>query len=92
LQPNPAEVAVPRPILRLKHNAKPDTFLSSRKFADWKIAAAAMLKERTTATNAEIAQRRAMGSPFTVSRMTAECRRGGRGAEFYRALTAKCKA
>jgi putative transposase len=64
----------------------------ARKFADWKIATAAVLKERTTATNREIADRLGMGSPFTVSRLAVQCRKGGRGFAIYCMLTAKCQA
>jgi len=64
-----------------------------RKAAPWKVAIAAVLKERFTCTNGWIARRLAMGTGFGVSRYVTELKGGSRppAAEIHRRLTAKIK-
>ena len=50
-----------------------------RKTAPWKVAIAAVLKERFTCTNGWIARRLAMGTEFDVSRYVTELKGAGGG-------------
>jgi REP element-mobilizing transposase RayT len=65
---------------------------SPSKSADWKVAIATVLKAQTTVPNRWLAEHLAMGSLFTVSRLTTECRAGRRAGEAYHRLTATSKA
>ena len=62
-----------------------------RKSADWKVALATVVKDRTTATNRWLSSSLVMGSLFTLSRLTAECRQGRRAVALYQLLTATSK-
>lgn len=59
----------------------------SAKSADWKVALAAEMKRRTTATNQWLADTLEMGNMFTVSRLAKECRSGKRAAKLLHQLT-----
>ncbi len=63
----------------------------SAKSADWRVAAAATMKKRTTASNPWLARRLEMGSPFTLSRLVSECWQGTRAVREYKHLTTKSK-
>lgn len=86
------ELAWAKEVNRLKTQLGVKPTAAKAKSADWKVAVAAIMKERTTAPNRWLAEHLEMGSMFTVSRMTTECRSGGRATKAYRRLTAKSKA
>ena len=64
---------------------------TNSKSADWKVAIATHMKDVTTASNRWLAEHLEMGSLFTVSRLTAECRAGLRATAAYQRLTARSK-
>jgi len=61
------------------------------KSADWKVALAAEMKRHTTATNRWLSEALGMGSMFTVSRLTKECRTGRRAVIPMQKLIMKSK-
>ena len=66
--------------------------LDNAKSADWKVAVAAEMKRRTTATNQWLAEKLDMGTQFAVSRLTGECLAEKRASAFHKKLIAKRKA
>ncbi len=86
------ELAWAEEVGRLKAQLDVGPVVTDVKSADWKAAVAAVMKQRTTVSNRWLAKHLDMGSMFTVSRMTAECRAGQRAIVPYRRLTAKSKA
>ncbi len=79
-------------VKRLKAQLGGRQTVAGAKSADWKVAVAAMMKERTTASNRWLAEHLEMGSLFSLSRMTTECRAGKRAVSAYHRLIAKSKA
>jgi REP element-mobilizing transposase RayT len=71
--------------MRLDKNER----LGSMKSADWKVAVAAEMKRRTTATNQWLAGKLDMGTQFAVSRLTGECLAGKRASALHKKLRAK---
>lgn len=86
------ELAWADEIRRLKALLPADGHAANVKSADWKVAIATYMKDVTTASNRWLAAHLEMGSLFTVSRLTAECRAGHRATAAYQCLTARSKA
>ncbi|HWB98905.1 MAG TPA: transposase [Bryobacteraceae bacterium] len=57
------------------------------KSADWKVALATVMKDRTTASNPWLAGHLLMGAPSMLSRLAAECRASLRAVSLYRLLS-----
>lgn len=86
------ELAWEEEVKRLKAQLGGRQTVAGAKSAEWKVAVAAMMKERTTASNRWLAEHLEMGSLFSLSRMTTECRAGKRAVSAYHRLIAKSKA
>ncbi|RRJ94362.1 transposase [Opitutaceae bacterium TAV4] len=76
-------------LVELKARLGTPEIRATEKSADWKVAVAAEMKRRTTATNQWISDALGMGSMFTVSRLAKECREGKRAAKHLKRLAAK---
>ena len=61
------------------------------KGAPWKVAVAAAMKAKTTASNPWLAQRLNMGSPFRLSRLACACLRNPAACQPFVNKIAKCK-
>jgi REP element-mobilizing transposase RayT len=68
-----------------------DDLCSDKKSAPWKIALAAEMKSRTTASNPWLANQLNMGSPFRLSRLASACRANPQEFALYNRRMAKCK-
>lgn len=68
-----------------------DDLRSDKKSAPWKIALAAEMKSRTTASNPWLANQLNMGSPFRLSRLASACRTNPQEFALYNRRMAKCK-
>jgi putative transposase len=78
-------------LARMKARLPKTIQANATKSADWKVALAAKMKEQTTASNSWLAEQLEMGSPFSVSRLATECRKGRRAAAVFLCLLAKRK-
>lgn len=76
---------------RILSHVSPTKRSDSKKSADWRVAAAAIMKQQTTASNPWLARRLEMGSPYTLSRLVSECRKGTRAVKEFQRLTTKSK-
>ena len=61
------------------------------KGAAWKVAVAAVMKTRTTASNPWLAEQLRMGSPFRLSRLVSACRANSASYQPYFGTMTKCK-
>jgi predicted ATP-binding protein involved in virulence len=69
----------------------PTDISGDAKGAPWKVAIAAEMKRRTTASNPWLSKHLNMGSPFRLSRLVSACDRATGDVQKLRRKCAKCK-